>query len=706
MDGSRLGVSPVLDAESVVRSSIRRSEIRSFGDLAAFLEVRPGSAAPTTDGLSATRIVLVGISPSGDLFDITPVELSPRTSVNEYGGGAWWPLLRAGRWEAVIVDGKTGHLWAVPVEPGATPTLAACRRMTTDASGGPNIGWADGCSTPDGEFVVAVRERTLAPFGSGFSSIMELAALHVETGQVSILAAGSDFFSSPRISPSGEEIAWISWDLPDMPWHNTVLWRARLQRTGAVLDVEDPAVVVAGDTDGGRRIDSGIAVLDPHWDAGGALWFVSDAVPASDGDRYWNPYCGSVGGRRWVGEYELGRPHWVFGMARYGVAVGGAAADFAGPVLVGGITRDGLDDLVAFGPAAAAPVVLSREINHVGSVTVGSRFVHAIVGGPRMAHAVVRLEIESVLARIANPSAPCTARLLTAGEPTAPTQVALASPVTFAVAPRAVRGGGAPVDCGHGLVYLPERSAGLAEPDAAGRWPLVVMIHGGPTGAAEAQYNPRYQFWTQRGFALLDVNYRGSVGFGRRYRRALDGWWGIADVDDCIAGAQWLVEEGLVDPNRIAIRGSSAGGLTVLNALASSEVFACGVVLYGVADPALLVAETHRFESTYLDSLIAPWPQGAAEYERRSPMAHLDAIAASVLVFQGEEDRVVPLDQAALLVEGLRSQGTPVEYHQFPDEGHGFRDPSVQAFVLQRELEFYQRVFGLDGATPASRPAG
>ena len=221
------------------------------------------------------------------------------------------------------------------------------------------------------------------------------------------------------------------------------------------------------------------------------------------------------------------------------------------------------------------------------------------------------------------------------------------------------------------------------------------MIHGGPTSAVEVRFNARNQFWTSRGFAILDVNYRGSVGYGRKYRDSLLGWWGVADVADCVAGAEYLAAEGLVDADRMAIRGSSAGGFTVLRSLANSDVFRAGVSLFGVSDLALMVADTHRFEATYLDALVAPWPAGASVYEERSPMRQLDQISAPMLVFQGAADTVVPMDQSRLLVAGLKDRGIPVEYHEFRNEGHGFKEPATLRTVMETELAFYLRELGL-----------
>jgi len=226
------------------------------------------------------------------------------------------------------------------------------------------------------------------------------------------------------------------------------------------------------------------------------------------------------------------------------------------------------------------------------------------------------------------------------------------------------------------------------------RPPLLVFGHGGPPGATSPELELKLQFWTSRGFAVLDVNYRGSTGYGRAYRDRLAGGWGIVDVEDCVAGAQYLGQEGLADPNRLAIRGGSAGGYTALAALCFHDTFNAGASHYGISDLAVLARDTHKFESRYLDWLVGPYPQSETTYAARSPIHHVDKFTCPVIFFQGLEDKVVPPNQAELMVNALDDKGLSVAYLAFAGEQHGFRRAETIQRTLEAELYFYGRIFG------------
>jgi len=225
---------------------------------------------------------------------------------------------------------------------------------------------------------------------------------------------------------------------------------------------------------------------------------------------------------------------------------------------------------------------------------------------------------------------------------------------------------------------------------------LIVISHGGPTSRTTSEFTLPRQYWTSRGFAVVDVNYRGSTGYGRPYRELLNGTWGVYDVEDCIAAAQYLVDQGQADPERLIIRGGSAGGYTTLCALTFHDVFAAGASYYGVADLETLAHDTHKFESRYLDSLIGPYPEAIEVYKRRSPIHFAGQLACPIILFQGLEDRVVPPAQAETMVEALRSKGLPHAYLAFQGEGHGFRQADNVRRALEAELYFYSRIFGFD----------
>lgn len=248
----------------------------------------------------------------------------------------------------------------------------------------------------------------------------------------------------------------------------------------------------------------------------------------------------------------------------------------------------------------------------------------------------------------------------------------------------------------YGNFYAP------ANPDVTGRAeqrpPLLVFVHGGPTSQALSSYQSGIQFWTTRGFAVLDVNHGGSTGYGRAYRERLNGQWGVVDIDDCVSGALALAKKGLVDGDRLAIRGGSAGGYTTLRALTSSAAFAAGTSLYGISDLRALLSEDHKFESRYTTSLVAPWPEGEDIYVERSPLFHVESLHGELLLLQGEDDLVVPLQQARGMAEAMAAAGKDVEFVVYPGEGHGFRGADTIIDALERELSHYQRVFGLKGA--------
>jgi len=268
----------------------------------------------------------------------------------------------------------------------------------------------------------------------------------------------------------------------------------------------------------------------------------------------------------------------------------------------------------------------------------------------------------------------------------------------YLAAPRAIEYPTGKGQIAHAFYYPPANSAYTGPPDQ--RPPLLVMGHGGPTSMASATLDLETLYWTSRGIAVVDVNYRGSTGYGRAYRAALDGQWGVADTEDCLNAARYLVGQDLVDPRRLAIRGGSAGGYTTLCALTFHDLFAVGASYYGVADAEALAAETHKFESRYCDRLIGPYPAAREVYLARSPIHHTDQLACPMILFQGLDDRVVPPAQAEQMVAALRAKGLPFAYIAFEGEGHGFRQAANQRRALEAELYFYAHILNFPLADP------
>jgi dipeptidyl aminopeptidase/acylaminoacyl peptidase len=605
------------------------------------------------------RVAIVRHRPGGEAHDVLPPECSARTSVHEYGGGAWWLH------EDVLFFVNWDDQRLYRVDPGSSP------RPLTPASGTPAAArYADGSLTPDGRWVIGVRE--LHGSEGEAEPRNEIVAIDADAGgEPVVLVRGPDFVSFPRVSPDGRSLCWTQWNHPDLPWDRTELWMGRLVERNGTVELADARLLAGGEE---------AAIFQPSWTPAGDLLFVSDR------DEWWNlqrfdahtldsddrPHprpLTEVDG-------EIGVPQWVFGQSRYAVLDDGR--------VLCAVARRGLDHLavVEGGGPDATLRFLATPFTTLGSVRAFGAGAALIGGSPTSEPVVAVLDVPDQgdpQIAVARP-----ARDLGMGE----AWIATPEPISFPTT------GGATA---HALFYRP------TNPDVDGRSgeapPLVVLSHGGPTSAARPQLNLTIQYWTTRGLAVVDVNYRGSTGFGRSYRHALDGEWGVVDVDDCIAAARHLVASGEADGDRLAIRGSSAGGYTTLCAIAFHDVFRAAASLYGVADLEALARDTHKFESRSLDRLIGPYPELRERYRRRSPVHHAEQISCPLIVFQGLDDRIVPPAQSRTLVDALRAKHLPLAYLTFEGEQHGFRQTANIRRVLEAELYFYSRVlgFGLAG---------
>ena len=589
---------------------------------------------------------------SNDTQEVTPEGANVRTRVHEYGGGAWWPHDRS-LYYVAFADQRLRRLDA----PGDEPVL-----LTAEPPEPRAWRYADGRVTPDGRWSVCVRER----HDTGGEPANELVAVAADgSQQVQTLWAGGDFVMTPRVSPDGSMLAWISWDHPNMGWDAT---RLHVHRLGDGELGEELMVL-------GRQGDR--SLCEPGWDPGTA-GSAPRLLVCSDHDDWWGLYEVDLGAGDLlpvvVGEFDVATPPWVFGMQRWAAADGTVAA-------------------AAGMPSGDRIVVDGREVavadSSISSLTIGR---DGPDGAPVLAYAGAGYRHETEVAALSIDSGghpergtvrPARDLGLDPGllvEPEA---------ITFPTGP-----GGAAV--AHALYYPPANPACAGPPGE--RPPLLVMVHGGPTSAARRQLQLGIAYWTSRGIAVVDVDYRGSTGYGRRYRRALDGAWGVADVEDCVAAAKFLADRGDVDPDRLMIRGGSAGGFTVLASLALHDVFAAGASRYGIADLEALAADTHKFESRYLDRLVGPYPEAQDTYRARSPINHLDGFDAPMIVLQGDEDEIVPPAQSEMIVEALRAKGVPVAYLIFEGEQHGFRNADNIVAALEAELVFFGRILGF---TPA-----
>jgi dipeptidyl aminopeptidase/acylaminoacyl peptidase len=624
-----------ITSDLIVSRSLGLSEARFDGDTVYWLEARPQEQG---------RNVVVRGAADGTAADIVPPPFSARTRVHEYGGGAW-SVARGVLYFSNFADGRLYRIGPDDHEP--TPLTSA------PAASGRQWRFADGTIDQKRQRWIGVREDHTA-VGQAVNAIVavDLAQSGMTPGE--ILAEGHDFFASPRLSPDGRRLAWLAWDHPNMPWNGTTLSIAELSDDGAIAGT--PRVVAGG------RAES---IFQPEWSPdGGELYFVSDR------SGWWNLYCLTLasGEVRSIAPMaaEFGQPQWVFGMSTYA---------FAGSNrIVCSFVEAGLGRLAVIDLATGALRRLETPFTQFASLRANGDQALFIVGAPSHPSSVVLFDIGSGDYRILKKSTD----ILDRPDIDIATYLTAVEPITFPTTGESAAF----------ALFYPPCNPDYVAPEGD-KPPLLVRCHGGPTSAASASLNLGIQYWTSRGIAVLDVNYRGSTGFGRAYRDALERNWGVADVDDCINGAKFLAERGRVDKDRMVITGGSAGGYTTLAALAFHDVFRGGASYYGVSDITALARDTHKFESRYLDWLIGPYPQEEALYRERSPLHHADRLSRPVIFFQGDEDAVVPPNQTEAMVEALRRRGIPVGYLLFAGEQHGFRKANNIQRALDAELYFY-----------------
>lgn len=587
------------------------------------------------------RQVVVRRSVDGTVADVVPEGFGARTLVHEYGGRSY-AVAPDGTW-LVFSNLADQRLYRVDLD-GAGPSVPEA--LTAEPSTTMGVRFADAVASPDGAWVVCVRERHLGD--TALDVVNDVVAVPAGGGEPLVLAEGHDFFSAPRLSPDGASLGWLSWDHPNMPWDGTELWSATYA-DGRLIGT--PALVAGGPTE---------SVSQSRWSPDGVLHYASDRT------GWWNLYRADAGGSPLVErDAEFSGPDWVFGQASY---------DFLPDGRLAAVWSDrNLDRLSVLTPDGAESEV-AVPFTYLSDVQVAGEGIVAIGASATASPAVVRLGLSGGEVEVLKRS-----REVAVGE-------------ACLSVPEAIEFPTAGDRTAHAFFYAPT-NGDFSGPEGE-RPPLIVMSHGGPTSATSPVLDLGRQYWTSRGFAVVDVNYGGSTGYGREYRQRLQGSWGIVDVDDCVAAAQWLASQGRVDGDRMVIRGGSAGGYTTLAALAFRDVFAGGASHFGVADAEALAKDTHKFESRYLDGLIGPYPEARDVYVERSPIHHTDGFDRPMILFQGLEDKVVPPAQAELLAEALRSKGVPFAYVPFEGEQHGFRQAPNIIRCAEAELWFYGRVLG------------
>ncbi len=621
---------------------------------------RLGAAAIAADGAvwwaegrpdEGGRTVLMRRAPGGEPEVVTPAGTNVRTRVHEYGGGAW---CLAGAEVVVFADFADQRLYRQRL--GEEPAA-----ITPEPPSPGALRYADMRPTPDGDGIVCVRERD-----TGGEPVNEIVLLQLSgEGEPQVLAGGRDFYSFPRVSADGEWLAWTCWDHPNMPWDGTELWIAPLADSG------EERLVAGGAEE---------SVFQPEWGPDGRLYF------ASDRDGWWNLYRARQPGAELSGEEgalvqlteeeaDFAHPQWLFGGATYAFLGSGA--------IVCVRCQRAEERLFLLQPGGWEATDLGLPFTSFGYPVLSARgdSVAFTAASPEGATVVALLQPESGESEVVRTASDGVVD---------PRYVSLPRPIEFPT------GGG---ETAFGFFYPP------ANPDFEAPEgelpPLIVESHGGPTSHATPALDTEFLYWTSRGIGVVDVNYRGSSGYGREYRNKLRGTWGVVDTEDCVAAARYLAEQGEADGERLAIRGGSAGGYATLCALTFHDEFAAGASYFGVADAEALARDTHKFESRYLDRLIGPYPEQADLYKERSPINYAEQLQVPVILFQGLEDEVVPPNQAETMVAALERNGVPHAYLPFEGEQHGFRKAETNIRCLEAELYFYGRIMGF---APAGDP--
>lgn len=577
------------------------------------------------------RYVLVQKAKTGKIFDVLPKKFNIRTKVHEYGGGAY------------IVNNDIIYFVNYSDQKIYQYSLKSSKiKKITNKT---NLRYADLIIDHKNKRILSVRED----HRKNNKVINAIVAICLDgSGKEDILVKGDDFYSSPRLSPDGKSLAWIAWNQPNMPWDNTSLMLADLDDKGELLNIKK----ISGNNE---------AICQPQWSPEGILYFVSDR------DNWWNLYRYGNGDIQKIieGEVELASASWVFKLSNYSF--------LSEHKIICACNNKGIWSLAEIDINNKKISYIDSEYSDIKYVAINKKNVFFIGGGPRQVYSVIKFSKGRNKFEIIRSS---SSLKINKGYLTYPESMEFTTDDN---------------SLAYAFYYPPKNKDYILRQQ--NKPPLLVISHGGPTSATNTVLNFNIQYWTSRGIAVVDVNYRGSTGYGRQYRQALYSNWGIFDWKDCINAAQYLIVRGKVDSSRLAIRGGSAGGYTTLCALTFSDFFKAGASYYGISDLRGLVKDTHKFESHYLDLLIGKYPREKNIYYQRSPLNYVDKISVPIIFFQGLEDKVVPVSQAQQMIQALKNKGLPVEYLFFSGEQHGFRKAKNIKRALEAEKNFYANIF-------------
>jgi dipeptidyl aminopeptidase/acylaminoacyl peptidase len=619
-----------ITSDLIVAGTIGLGETSIDGNEIYWIESRPSEAG---------RSVIVRRTADGSVTDVTPPGFNARTTVHEYGGGAY------------LVDNGTVYFSNFTDQrlyrqkPGESPVpITATAKMR----------YADAVIDHQRNLIYCVREDHSEGGRDATNTIATVDLANDVSGE--IIVSGNDFYSSPRLSPDAKRLAWLTWNHPNLPWDGTELWVGDLQESGRIAN----ATKVAGEKDE--------SIFQPEWSRDGRLYFVSDRT------GWWNLYRASENDIEPLcpKDAEFGAPQWIFRMSTY--------AFISDNEIICTYSERGNWRLAILEINSGKLSPISTPYTEITSLRASNGRAVFCGGSPNEPLSIVALNFESNEHSLLRRSSSVE---VDDGYISIPRQIEF------------------PTE--HGLTanafFYPPTNRDYEAPSGE-LPPLIVISHGGPTSAATTTFKLSIQFWTSRGFGVLDVNYGGSTGYGTEYRRRLNGQWGVVDVDDCVNGAKYLVDRGEADGNRLIIRGGSAGGYTTLAALTFRDAFKAGASYYGISDLELLEQDCHKFESRYNDSLVGSYPARKALYVERSPIHFTDRLSCPLILFQGLEDKVVPPNQAEMMYDAALKKGLPVAYVPFEGEQHGFRKAANIKRSLDGELYFYSKVFGFELADP------
>ena len=582
------------------------------------------------------RYVIVRHSPVEGTVDINPSPFNARTRVHEYGGGSYKVIDN----EVFFTNFADQRIYRMKLGENPKPITLETEFRHADFEFDSNR-----------ERLLCVREDHRE---KGKEATNTIVSMNLEGKNFKTIVYGNDFYSSPRISPEGKYLAWLAWNHPQMPWDKTELWIGKLKQDGSL----------------GERIqinkNTTESILQPLWSPDSILHFVSDR------NNWWNIYCWKDGEVRpaYLEEAEFAEPPWIFARSNY---------DFESENrIICSFIKKGRWHIARLNTETGKLEMIETPYTYISSLHTKYDYAVFIGGSPREPTSIVRLDLKTLNTEVLKRSSKIAVDSGYLSQP---------RPIEF------------PTERGltaYGVYYKPMNKDYTAPSGTLP--PLLVSVHGGPTSTASTKLSLKLQFWTSRGFAVVEVNYGGSTGYGRKYRERLYGQWGVVDVDDSVNAAKYLVDMGEVDKEKLAVSGGSAGGYTTINSLTFRDVFKAGASYYGISDLETFVNDTHKFESRYLESLVGPYPRKKDLYYQRSSINFLNQLDVPMILFQGLEDKIVPPNQAELIVEALRNKGKPVAYLPFEGEQHGFRQAKNIKRSLEAELFFYSRIFGF---TPA-----